>query len=167
MATAKQETKQESPEPTLAEVKTFKPRGLILDESRIRLAEYERQDWTATVEESTTIEDILQPGFWSMIAVKMKPFDHIEVRSDDCSWMATFLVTECERNWAKTVLLTRYDLTKGAQSDFTSTIHRVDWKGPHFKWTVIRIKDGEKVKTGCSSRFEAEDWLRVYETNAA
>lgn len=140
-------------------------RILMLDGSRFKLAELERQEWIVNAEESVTLEDVMQPGFFSLVAVKMQPYDHVEVRSDDGKWMANLLVASCGRNWAKTVLLNKFDLSKGPNETYSSLLHEVKWKGPQHKWTVIRIQDGEKLKTGCLTEREGVDWLRAYESN--
>ena len=37
--------------------------------------------------------------------------------------------------------------------------HEVHWKGPHHRWAVVRLSDGQLVKTECASREEAQMWL--------
>lgn len=156
---AKAEIKPAAPAPVIAE----KKRDFMIDESRVQLAEYARQEWIANVEEDTTVDDILQPGFFALVAVKMRPYDHIEVRSDDGTWIANFLVTACSRNWARTAFLSKFDLTTGEKLDTSGARHEVKWKGPQHKWTVIRKSDGEKVNTGSLTEREASDWLRAHE----
>jgi hypothetical protein len=139
-------------------------RNLILNPSRIQLAEYQRNDWVGTAEQGTTIDDLLQPGYWSHKAQDMKPYDRVEMRIDDGIWMVELLVLEVGRNWAKVKLLHEHRLTIAdiAQTQIAK-LHKVEWKGPHLKHVVIRLSDDEIVKDGISSKVDAEQWIADHE----
>ncbi len=57
-------------------------RALILNPQRMKLAEYERQDWVINAEDGTSPDDLKDPGFWAHVSAQMKPYDHVEVRID-------------------------------------------------------------------------------------
>lgn len=129
---------------------------------RTRLAEYERQDWCHNAETGTTLEDIQSDSYWALMAADFKPYARIEVRIDTGEWLAELLVLQCERTWAKVHLLKSYELTK--VEDFpVSMRHRVEWKGPQRKWSVIRTSDQQPVRDKFESRSEGNDWLAGYE----
>lgn len=138
-------------------------RTVSINPTRMRLAEYDRQDWVCNAELGTTVEDILKVEFWTHMAALMKPYDHIEVRIDDGSWVAFLIVTACDRNWAKVQLLSKHQLVADVTQPVSSIKHRVDHKGPQLKWCVIRVADGERVQSEMASKEAASEWLRNYE----
>jgi hypothetical protein len=114
---------------------------------RCQLAEYGRQDWVVTVEEGTTLDQVLEPGFWSMVSVKFKAYDHIEVRSEDGAWFAQLIVLDCSRNWAR-VYKTAYHALTTKDVSISQTEQPkfyTKFKGPILKWCVIRTSDNEII----------------------
>jgi len=133
--------------------------------TRTQLAEFQRQDWCHNASEGTTLADIQSDSYWALMAAQFKPYDRIEVRLDTGEWLAELLVLQCERTWAKVHLLKAYELT--AVDDVPiSNRHKVEWKGPQRKWTVIRGSDMAVVRESFASRSEANDWLSSYEKAA-
>ena len=51
-----------------------------------------------------TLDEIQVPGFWAHMAAYLRPYDHIEARADDGTWVAYLIVTGCDRTWARVVL---------------------------------------------------------------
>lgn len=135
-----------------------------IEPMRMRLAEYERQDWVANAPENTDPEDLKDPAFWSHMASNFKPYDRIEVRADDGSWIAECRVLMCERTWAKVAVLHVHKLSSVSSAKAPSK-YRVEFKGPHRKWSVIRGSDGEYVKDGLNTKDDADTWLRDHEKN--
>jgi len=140
-----------------------KKRSIQIDPGRMRLAEYDRQDWVANAPEGTVIEDITEPSFWSLMAAQMKPYDRVEIRADDGTWLAEVLVLGCDRTWARVHLLNHYKLSTADVSLTQSVRHESFWRGPQHKWCVKRLTDNEIVKSGCATREEASTWLREHE----
>lgn len=132
--------------------------------NRVRLAEYDRQEWVVNAEIGTTIEDIKQPGYWAHIASRLKPYDHIEVRSEDGAWVANFMVLCCDRSWAKVYFLSEHKLTTPDVS-LSEAIkkHEAQWRGPQNKWSVIRLTDREVLKTNFNSKEDAQFWIVEHE----
>jgi hypothetical protein len=148
------------------EQKTEK-RAVILQPQRMRLAEYERQEWVVTAELGTTKKDVLDPQYWAHMSELMKPYDHIEVRIDDGSWLMKLLVKECDRNWAKVIELEFYDLEVKDEKTVVNSKYRVEWKGPHHKWAVIRESDSEILKASFTDKHQANAWMMEHEKIAA
>lgn len=139
-------------------------RSPIIDSTRMRLSEYERQDWVANIEFGTTLEDILNPGYWAHMAAYLRPYDHIEARSDDGTWIACLIVTGCDRTWARVVVDRVIKLTTREVAETQARpVHKVEWKGPQNKFTVIRIADSEPIRAGFATKDEALLWLREHE----
>jgi len=137
----------------------------MIDQTRMRLAEYERQDWVANIEFGTPTDALLVPGFWAHMASYLRPYDHIEARSDDGTWVAYLIVTGCDRTWARVVIDRVVNLTTRdvAESQAVAPTHKVEWKGPQNKFTVIRIADAEPIKIGFATKDEATNWMREHE----
>ena len=140
-----------------------------IDLGRVRLAEYERQDWVVNAADGTTIEDIQDPAYWALIASQFKPYDHIEVRSEDGTWIAELVVMGCDRTWARVHLKNVFKLTSAdvAMTQAASIKHEVFWRGPQHKWAVKRLSDNEVLRNECPTRDEAEKWLKEYEKSIA
>ena len=138
-----------------------KKRAVFIDPGRMYLAEYQRQDWVANAPEGVTPEDLKDPAFWSLMAASMKPFDRIDVRADDGSWLAEVLVKQADRTYAVVSVLNVYQLdenTPPAPADDFDVL----WRGPQNKWCVKRLTDDEIVKAGLSTRAEGNAWLTEY-----
>lgn len=138
-------------------------RSPIIDQGRMKLAEYERQDWVANIPFGVTVEDISNPGFWAHIATQMKPYDHIEARSEDGTWIAYLVVTGCDRAWAKVAVDRVLKLTTADVALTQAPQHEVTWKGPQYKFSVIRLSDSEMIKNGFLTKEEAQVWMREHE----
>lgn len=138
-------------------------RSPTLQPARMRLAEYDRQDWVINCEPEITVEDVLEPGYWAHVASLMKPYDHIEARAEDGTWVADLVVTGCDRTWAKVALKQKYNLTTKDVSQSQAFKHSTEWKGPQHRWGVIRISDSQMVKSGFQTKEEATAWTREFE----
>lgn len=151
---------------TIGEVQAqAKKRNPTVMPDRVGLAEHKRKDWVADVELGTTLEDIQNPAFWSMVSKDFDPFDTIEVRVDDGKWIAHLRVISCERTYAKVQLLRVEEIGGNAEGSPISAKHKVAWKGPHLRFAVIRLSDDAMLQSGYKTREEAETWLRNYERN--
>lgn len=152
VAEAKQETKAQ-PAP--------KKREIYIDPGRMQLSEFARQDWVANAPEGATPEDIKNPAFWMLMSQQMKPYDRVEVRADDGTWLAEVLVLEAERTYARVSVLNVFELDSQADTQ-VQTDFEVFWRGPQHKWSVKRTSDNEVVKSGLSTRSEGISWLAEY-----
>lgn len=124
------------------------------------LASFERQDWVANVPQDCTIEDIKRPDFWSLMAARLKPYDRIEVRADDGTWLAEVIVIGCDRTWAKVNVLNTYKLTGVEEAAKETGSLEFKFKGPGKKWCIIRKSDGEILREGIQTKDEV---FRVYQ----
>ena len=140
-------------------------REIHLNADRLKLAEHTQRHFSVTVEQGVTKEDILNPHFWTHVSAKMQPYDIVTVRTDDGAWWAQVLVLTAARTYAKTAMINFVALTSGDVSmseDFRLEGHKVTWRGPQNKWTVVREKDGAVVKEKIESRNEGAKWLEEF-----
>ncbi len=137
-------------------------RAVILNPQRISLAEQWRQDWVVNAEESTTIDDVLDPGYWAHTAGQMQKFDRVEVRLETGEWIADLIVVDVGRNWASMHLIQKHELEKPSAHPAMAAKHEVLWKGPHLKFCVVRLSDKEILQSGMEKN-AAIVWLQNYE----
>lgn len=145
-------------------VATIQPkREITLDPARMQLSEYLRNDWVVTAEQGTTPADIVNPAYFAHMAQQMKPYDHVEVRIDDGSWLAELIVLQVERNWVLVKVLAFHELADNRGQDTAPSVYETAWKGPHLKWSVLRKSDSENIKSGFSDRVSADAAMRDLE----
>jgi hypothetical protein len=137
-------------------------RNNILDPQRHRLGEEVRNTWVVNAEEGTTIQDVMEPAYWSHVASRLRPYDHIEVRLETGEWIAEMLVLSQGLNWARVHMLHHHDLVMSHETPPESQKHEVKWRGPHNKWCVIRLTD-KQVLQAEMEKDQAIAWLTNYE----
>lgn len=142
---------------------TEKKRNVQIIPARLQLAEFQRQDWVANAEFGTTVNDIMEPSYWSHVASLMKPYDHIEVRAEDGTWIAYLVVMSCDRTWARVALDREMKLTTKDVSLSQAVKHEIAWKGPQHKHAVIRLSDSQMIKAGFDNKEEARTWMVEHE----
>ena len=130
---------------------------------RIGLAENKRHDWVVDVPISVCLEDVMEPSYWAHVSAEMDPLDHIEVRSEDSSWVADLIVQFCERNYAIVVLKQLVKLDPTTEVPITSIKHKVEWKGGIHRWSVIRLADSQMLQSSFKSKELAHAWLIEHE----
>lgn len=135
-----------------------------LTEARLNSSEFARQDWVVDADEGTTKEELLDVAYWAHVAMKFKPFDHLDVREESGSWVAQLLVVDCGRNWAKVHLMQYHDLSRTAAIETPSERYKIEWKGTHHKHSVIRVSDGHVIQNGFGTKDEAMVWLKGHES---
>lgn len=134
-----------------------------IEMTRVAEAEFKRTTWVMTAFEATDPKDLLKPEYWAHVSSKMRAWDRVEVRADDGTWYAEYLVLEAGRNWARMFLLEAYHLTTAdvaqTQADAMSP-YEVAHRGPHRMWSVIRKIDREVIHDGEQTMDGAVSWLR-------
>lgn len=135
----------------------------MLMEDRIGLAEHRTNDWIVDVPVGVTLEDIQDPAYWTIVAARMEPLDHIRARSDDGKWVAYLIVRQCERTYAKVHLDRVVEFKDNVEALPVSLKHKVEYKGGHLKWAVIRLADSAVLQQGFKAREDADAWMRNHE----
>lgn len=137
-------------------------RSPVLGPGRMKLAEYDRQEWIVDLEYGVTRQDVLRQDFWAHYAQMMKPYDHIECRSADDTWVSFLRVIAVERTSAKVFEMHFYSLEAPKLAP-VDRLHEVQWKGPTHRHSVIRLADQTMVKSGFQSKEDAETWMAEHE----
>ena len=138
----------------------------MLPAGRFHLAESQRNNWVIDAEQGTTIDDFLNPSYWSNFSAKMRPFDLIEARLEDGTYWGLFLVLTCDRAWARVKLIIDVKATTADVAQSQAEGYRVDWLGPIKKACVVRVKDGAVMREGEPSKAAAYEWLKNFEITA-
>lgn len=135
----------------------------VLMPERIGHAEDKRHDWVVDLPMSVTLEEAMEPSYWAHVAEQMDPGDHIEVRAEDMSWIAFLIVSYCERNYAKVVLDRAVKIGADTDAPVGSIKHRVEWKGPLNKYSVINVATSKVLQSGLRTKEAAMTWLQDHE----
>ena len=138
----------------------------VLMPERFGLVEEKQHRFIVDLPATVSLDDALEPSYWAHVAAEMQPFDEITIRAEDGSFIAYLVVGWCERNFAHVKLDRRIDLTVSREPPTSSVKHRVEWKGPHMKFCVIRNSDNKFLRDGERTEDEAKRWLREYEAGA-
>ena len=134
---------------------------------RVKGAEFARNLWVVTVEQGTTRDDVRRPEFWSLVSKNFKPYDRIELRADDGTFFAEYLVLSADRAWARLHELSFHNLgtqdvaLTAAQSAEQRRRYTIEFRGPHLLHCV-EFKNGDKVdrlKEKIQTKAEAQTWL--------
>ena len=129
-----------------------------LHPGRFALAEHKRNVYFITPADGTTLEEVLDPLYWSHVASRFRPTDRVEVHAEDGSFFAELTVREAGRQHATLVPLRVVEFEKLKQEPDRAGF-AVQWKGPHLRWCVVRLADDQIVKGECGARDEAMQWL--------
>lgn len=148
----------------MSEVMEKPKTAATLVEGRFGLAESKRQDWVVDAEEGHTVEQVLDPMYWAHVAARLAQYDRIEVRVDTGEWMLDLIVIQAGRNFARVHVAARYDFTGAAEGAPREAIkHRVEWKGTHKKFCVIRNADSALLQEGFQTKELAAEWMNNHE----
>ena len=140
-------------------------REVVLNPSGLDLAEQKRHVWSVVSAFGTTKADIENPSYWAHVAGRLRPKARIEVHAEDDSFYAEYMVTSCDKTWAKLVNLIYIDLTKSVitdeQAQGINDAYEIIFRGPK-KWSVVRKSDRSVLQEGLHSREDCSKWLAVY-----
>jgi hypothetical protein len=122
----------------------------------------------ATLEAGTPFEHALDSAFWCNCT--LRPSDQIQIHVDDGRYYGLIYVRSVAGGGgAKTTV----SVAKLSYVEFdglpTATSappqYRVEHKGPHFEWTVVRLADGKHMLEHLASREAAETSMRGLENS--
>lgn len=135
-----------------------------LNPARLAQGEYVRTVHVATAEQGTAEEDLINPAYWAHVASKMRPWDRIEVRSDDGTFYAELLVLDSSRTWARVKLLKFLPLTSADVSQTQADDeYEIKFRGPVLRWSVVRRLDNAVIKEAMQNKDEAAAFLAQYQ----
>ena len=126
--------------------------------SRFSSAEVSRNSWMVVPDVGVTPEDMLEPSYWAHVSERLRACDRIDAHAEDGKFYAEFLVISSSRQAAKVVLLRKHDLD-AADAEASSSEFAVQWKGPHHKHAVVRLRDKATLQHGFDTKEAALGWI--------
>ena len=136
-----------------------------LERDRFHLQEHIRADRVAIIPKELNPDDIENTAFWANVANQCRPFERIEARAEDGTWIAELVITEVARTFMRVKRLQLYTLTTAdvAQTQVNIAIgYEVFWRGQHHKWAIKRLSDEEVVHNGEPTKEAADGWVREH-----
>jgi hypothetical protein len=141
-----------------------------ITQARFQTLQFSARSWGnthgITVPAGTNFEDVLEPNYWALVAPSLLNGDWIRVLTDDGSYEALITVRAVsgpgsgrQNNRAIVAKLQFWTFDPVIDPAVRPTSHRVEYRGTHLKWCVIRNSDGEPVKDGYTSEDEARGVL--------
>lgn len=136
----------------------------VLGPARLPVAEQVRHVWAVMVPIGTKMQDVMRPGYWTHHSARLKPWDRLEVMTEDGTWFMELLVLATDRSWTRVHKLLGMHLTSPdvaltqASSDLIDSLKdtmEVMHRGPK-KWSVVRKNDRAVLIEGKAQRRDAE-----------
>ena len=127
---------------------------------RFELAEFGRSVYRAVTPLGDTIEDILQPDYWSHVWKRLRPLHRIEINPDDGSFYAELIVRSVQRNHVVVAAINFVELGEKIELPPEASAYRVEHAGPPEKFRVMR---GQDVLRSKIETYEgAVNWLKAH-----
>lgn len=138
-----------------------------ISQGRMKQGEFASIVWDITPEEGTTREHIERPEYFSHVAHKFKPYQtYLRVIPEDGVFYAEYVVTACDRTWAKVKLLNYVELAGEMDTSVISEDYEVKLRGQK-RWSVIRKADRTVLSENHFHKADAQQWLMMYLKQAA
>lgn len=105
--------------------------------------------------------ELLKPAFWAHQAVRLRPMDEIRARAEDGTWVATYVVLDCSRTWARVKELSFHRLTNAGVAETQASeaevqafinAHNVVYRGGEKKWSITRKSDKAVLEEGIGEK---------------
>lgn len=130
---------------------------------RLQGAEFVKIDYCLSAEAGTTINDIVQPGYWAGVAHKLRPSAKICVYTEDNSFYAELIVLTVSRVDARVAVILHKDLSDDVRAidmgGDAAREYEVKWGSPATKYRVIRRSDKEVLCANLASVEAGWAWL--------
>lgn len=125
----------------------------------IREASMNRNVFSLAAPLGTLWEDVLSPAFYAHIAPKLRPLDRIEVVAEDMTFYGEVMVLAVGQQHVNVVEIAFIELSMPETIQMTLAGHKVMFRGPQARWSVVRISDGMAVSENHPTAQHAAMWL--------
>lgn len=116
---------------------------------------YQRYDFE--VASGVSVEETLEPAYWSHVGSQFREFDRLTLIAQDKAWTAELIVLSAGSGFANVRLLYAVDLTGGGEEiDAADDALEVKYNGPSDRYVIIRRKDNVKLQTGFATKADAQ-----------
>lgn len=130
---------------------------------RFELAEQCRTVWYATPEPGTKLKDLLEPGYWTHVAKKLRKGDRIEAVDAEGTWFAEFYVKAANKVEAYVSVMRECELSKPIAE--LKKEDQPDYVVKHYgggRFRVMRTADDVILEDDIKGKDLAEKWLEDY-----
>jgi hypothetical protein len=113
-----------------------------------------------TVAPEVTIDEILDPVFWTHVAgaTFRGVYNEVIVEWEDKSAMARLYVRQYDSSFAKMELLEHHQFDNGSLIPISEK-YNIQWMGPFAKYRVVRKEDGQVMRENILSKKDAQDFI--------
>lgn len=125
----------------------------------LQAREAAQNQWMVKAPEGATIEDVINPIFWTHCTNRINALDEVRVISFDGSWYAIVLVVFADGADVRCRLLSLHELDEVTESTVAEELFKISWGGPSQLFRVIRKADNLVVQSGFLTRKEAIRWV--------
>jgi hypothetical protein len=126
-----------------------------LAEGRFKIIRSSETDYAnlfgAVTPTGTPMADVQVSDFWAPHAWKMHVGDQIEIHTDDASYFARLLVRHVSGSGTnKRAIVSLLEAHEFGEVRYVPTYatHKVEHRGPHLKFCVVRLSDGSVISQG-------------------
>ena len=136
-------------------------RDVKLSGGAFQTADHYSTRWGAVLSPFHEYTDCFNPAFWSINAPRVERDSIIEVRTEDQRFFAELYVVDANRQGISVVELRHFDLQPDTINLSPDVGYKVQWKGPQWRYCVIRDSDNAMVQKHMKSKAEAHSWIQL------
>lgn len=129
-----------------------------LQSGRLKPREAVQTDWFAEIPVGTTLEAVMEPGFWVHCVRDLQPRSTIRVVCEDDSWGCDLYVHFISSEGVRVKLwpIVPDDL---AEDDYPSALHEIKWQGTGRKYAILDKTSNIVIRDGFPSKADAASFL--------
>jgi hypothetical protein len=140
-----------------------------ITEADFKEAEFVRHTYVVLPPAGTTLDAMLKPEYWVHVSKRLRPWDLIEVHSEDGTWFAELIVRSTGTGVARVAVKSHIEFKDGSAGmpDGVSLAgHEIKWRG-RAAWGVVRLSDAAVLKSGLATKEDGLVWLTEHLRNLA
>lgn len=135
--------------------------------TQLNLETHYTQRYAIFVPSHVTIDDVLAPGWWAHVAMKLRPGDEVKVIPEDMSWRAVVFVRAVSRVEAIVQTIEFTELGTAVSTVAPDAPYYVKYGSPSVMFRVHRRDNNEVVKDHFQTKEQAEQWIKNHMRAAA
>ncbi len=139
------------------------PRDVKFQQSQLQESGIARNRWGLCLAYEQEFDDLMNPQSWSHIANRIRVSDIIDVTTIDQRFYAELYVLDCSRVHVNVGVMRHMPLSEMQGSDNISLEYKPVWKGPGWRWCVIRQTDGAVMTKNLPHKAAAANWIKMNE----
>ena len=136
-------------------------RDVKITQGAFQTSDHYSTRWGAVLSPHHEYSDCFTPGFWSIISHRVDRDSIIEVRTEDQRFFAELYVIDSNRQGLSVVELTHFDLQGEDVALADDADYEVKWKGPQWRYCVIRKSDDVMVQKHMKTKAEGHAWVQL------